>query len=98
MANLLNAAIQQDDNQVPANFEPTPISPLIAAQVSRSGCCTDPAKWYLHNRRTRESTMLTTSQRGSRAALLEMMAEEEKDYKKKKYLLAPTPLQIGRML
>lgn len=42
--------------------------------------------------------MLTTSQRGSRAALLEMMAEEEKDYKKKKYLLAPTPLQIGRML
>jgi hypothetical protein len=33
MANLLNAAIQQDDNQAPANFEPKPISPLIAAQV-----------------------------------------------------------------
>jgi hypothetical protein len=51
--------------------------------------------------------MLTTSQCGSRAAFLKMMAkekekeeeeEEEKDYKEKKYLLAPTPLQIGRML
>jgi hypothetical protein len=48
--------------------------------------------------RALRSTMLTTSQRGSRAALLEMMAEEEEDYKEKKYLLAPTPLQIGRML
>jgi hypothetical protein len=27
-----------------------------------------------------------------------MMAEEEEDYKEEKYLLAPTPLQIGRML
>jgi hypothetical protein len=62
------------------------------------------ARVHESTRALRATTMLTSSQRGSRAALLEMMKmgqQQEEEYptkEREKKLLVPTSKQIGRML
>jgi hypothetical protein len=92
-ARILRKSLKLDARSIPSSFDLEDDETNMQEHLS-----TRQVSDRVHeSTRALRSTMLTTSQRGSRAALLEMMQESDEE-EKPKPLLAPTKLQILRLL